>query len=501
MLQKYFPPPRPTGVAPFGNMARWLEWCVDGRDGPCPVRLITRKYDGMQVVVAEGMDGRVRRFTKSGLELTTQTRGKMGRVAEVLERLFADVRPSKVRHPEYGRAIALFAELAAVREDAVARNTEYGGVLDDLQAIFHLQDLDGRRFMLKVFWCSFRGDGAKGRRAPWAVRLEVCRRCLGAEYVVPTLFDAREAPVAEETVRRVEECYRFDEGLVMELADGKMCKDKALRPVDLLLVAVGLTDVDGARLPTHFYWAAQDGGIQYVPFVADRSHLFQPGRAGRGKVQLSARDFATSGGRLFCRADHYQAHAYNALLGLMGDAFVTPVRADKRVAEFPGGRRIVIAVNRSMEFVDDIRFLARPARGVVGCNQLWMTGGHASVAGVHFQAPLFLASAAYGEAVYQRLLDRPEPTPAATIVALSTVVSRDLREHARAVYGDPVDLIYGDERDCWTPCSTPRSSTTSDEERFNEVEGESDPEPMLEEVRKRRRRVNAGRQIMIRRLA
>ena len=501
-LEACYPPPRPRGSRPFKYMALLLDWILSGCSGPCPVDLVTVKKDGFQFIVAEPTPGVLWYFTKSGLHITRNSSGKMGELVRVYERCFSHIRPSLAIHPTYGRAIAIFAELSMVRDDAVANNSEYSGDLDDLRAMFHGKEFGNRRFCFETFWCSFARDNPsinKRQRAvvSWAQRLDLCRRAFGPAHVVPTLIDARK-PVTEAMFKKVEECYRFAEGLVI-LADGVIRKDKAPRPVDMQLVAVGLSQVDALWLPTHFFWSVLHEGVYYVPLVEDRSFLFAPGRAAKGKIELSASMFAKEGGRFRCLADNYQGHAFNALFALMGDHFVTPTQLSDHEAVLPDGRKVVIEKNRSMTFSGlQVRFLARPTRGVVGCNQLWMTGKESySVAKVHFQAPQFLASISYGDDVYRQLLDNEHPTPASVLVDLSTVISRDLHAHARAVYGPtPVNLIYGDELAERSECSTPRTDCSSDAERREEVDGESDPEPLLADVRARRAVVNKRKAVL-----
>ena len=392
--------------------------------------------------------------------------------------------------------------VVADRNDAVAQSTDYDGELDDLKTLFHGKDFNGVRFRLKVFWCSFmRDDPAlkKKQRAAlsWPQRLDLCRRALGPQYVVETLLDSRK-PVTAETIWKLEECYRFQEGVVM-LVDGVIRKDKAIRPVDMELVAVGLTEMNSVRLPTHFFWAVSDAGAYVVPLVLDRTFLFQAGRATKGKIELSVDMFVKQGDRFRCLADNFQADAFNALFALMGDRFVKPSKLTDHEAVLPNGTTVVIGKNRSIKFTDtlEIKFLARPARGVVGCNELWMTGKPPyTVAGVHFQAAQFLATASYGSDVHRRLLSNPHPTPAAAIVAFATEASLDLHEYAAAVYGSrDVNLIYGDEQ--WSDVSTPRSDTTSDAERRELIDGESDPEPPLQDVKARRAAINARKEVML----
>lgn len=425
-----------------------MDWFFSGQDGECPVDLMTEKVDGWSLVITD----QDRLFTKNGCELLCSTPGVFGQLARVYRRKFAHVRPQAIRHKRHGRAVALFAELAILRTDEVDANSECGCDLEDLSMMMRKKNLEDAPFVLRCFYCSFAKDDPalpKKQRSglSLAERIDLCMEAFGEDYVVRVLIDARK-PITKHIMDVAYECYAYKEGVVVS-QKGVVRKDKPPRPVDMLLAAVGLSIVDGVRLPTHFFWAVEDNGVYYVPLVDDRRFLFEAGRGKKGKVQLTTGLFSVQEGQFRCAGGNFQADAYIGLLKMMGTEFVTASSVTEREAILANGRRLQIRPNRRIAFTDpaivELRFLAEFQRGVIGCNQLWVTGTPPyHVGAVHFQAPQFLAGGDFGYAIYSELFFNDEPTPADKIVWLAAKASRDIQVHAEAVYGpDPPNLVYG----------------------------------------------------------
>ena len=259
------------------------------------------------------------------------------------------------------------------------------------------------------------------------------------------------------------------------LVDGVIRKDKAIRPVDMELVAVGLTEMNSVRLPTHFFWAVSDAGAYVVPLVLDRTFLFQAGRATKGKIELSVDMFVKQGDRFRCLADNFQADAFNALFALMGDRFAMPSKLTDHEAVLPNGTTVVIGKNRSIKFTDtlEIKFLARPARGVVGCNELWMTG----------KPPYTVAgqSAPYSGGCHRCLCHGGVLGFARVRGGCLRVAGRQPHLRRRAVERCLHSQVRYDER-CGAQGAHRR---------------ESDPEPPLQDVKARRAAINARKEVML----
>lgn len=448
-----FPPPRPHGCAPFQNWANLIRWFSGGQIGKCPIDLMTEKIDGFQLIVVACGPESVRLFTKAGVALTRNSPGVLGEMYRVYHTRFSHVRPQAIRHPRAGRAIAIFAEFALLRTDEVAQNSECECELEDLGAMMRKSIPSQAQFTLRCFHCSFLKDGSRRwQRVPLAERLDLCRQRFGEDHVVRVLIDARR-PVTQEHMDIAHECYSFKEGVVISQG-GVLRKDKALRPVCMQLVAVGMSVVDGVKLPTHFFWAIPEAGVLYVPLVDDRRYLFEDGRKNKGKIQLQTTMFELGEDgrhRILAAPGNFQTETYKGLIGLMGVEFVDARALTACEAILDDGRRVVIGQNRRLKFNDpnivELRFLARPRLGVIGTNQLWMTGAKTPhVSGVHFQAPQLLATSQYGHANFRALADTERPTPAAIVVWLATKASRDLAVHAAAVFGpDAPSLVHGDE--------------------------------------------------------
>lgn len=477
-LSKLFPPKRPRGCAPFDLWLKIVQWFeTHGRDPA--IELMTEKIDGFQLIIY--WDGiTVRLYTKKGVEITKKSKGVLGVIWKIFHENFAHVVPQAVKHPQYGKARALFAEIAVLRDDAVRDNSACSCDLEDLRCMMHNKDLDSAEWVLKVFHCSFKKDDPalkKAQRAavPLAERLDLCRQAFGEEFVVRTLIDARK-PFTQENLNAALECYRFKEGVVVS-RKGVLLKDKAPRPVSMLLVAVGMSNVQGVKLPTHFFWGVPNGGAYHVPLMDDRSFLFQDGRSAQGKIQLQPSMFYVDEyGYFSLKTDqpNYQTIAYSALLGMIGKEHTAPESVTPHEVVLRDKSKLKIAPNRSFKFehptILELRIPVKRKQGVIGVNQLWATGkAPYTVGAVHFQAPQFLACAGYGHEVYRKLLNEDDnTTPAETIVRLSTTASRDLNVHAQEVYGDGApSLVFGnafEEPDSDAPYTPDKETASTPEE-------------------------------------
>lgn len=451
-------PPRPQGAAPFALFELFEEaYCQNTY--PKGVSMVTAKLDGMQLnIQRKPGEAGVTLYTKADNLCTTDSKGILKIARTVYDQQFSHLDPRKVKHPVYGAAVALHCELFIHRKDRVAAESAkaYAGELQDLASLMYKAGKGGHSFGLRIFRCSFSVDDSKRKKQSeitWAERLALCVAAFGPDSVVPVFLDVSQHLNAKSFrgfFEVMEEAYRFIEGFVYEM-NGKVYKVKSVRPVCLLLLAVGFTFVQGKLIPSHFVWGVRDEQCtktSVVLLVEDMEYLFDDNRSKTGKIQLSVKYVVNKNGRYSYEGDRptYFGDVLNAHFRMMPEErFVYEKFIKDRLVEFPDGRRLVVASNRSMRLngFSKLMVLPDPELGALGCEQFWMTGASDAVGGVHLQAARLVATKDYGHEVFQALLERG-PTSAESLVKISTTMSRDLREHALEVYGPKApDLIHG----------------------------------------------------------
>ena len=451
------------------------------------VQVVTEKKDGFQVegraiegssLTAPAVD-RLAVYSRSGHLCTSQTSGSLGVMAEkILERFAYD--PRKITHPVYGAAISWHGEFYVVLEGAVAQASHYTGELEDLGALFHggRSKLKDRRFGLKLFWCSFPGDDPclKNRLdLTWSDRLRMCQSAFGLASTVRIFVDVQKGLF--DFVSMEEFFCSGGEGFVFTRNSGKFYKDKPVRPLDMLLVGVGMGDVaytpEGvgassktASVPVKYFYAVLDPILDayVVILVEDLTYMFDENRSKQGKSRLNVERLVkpetvpglVSISSLKYESAGYFGDAFNARLRAIGVAPFVPYRLiEPKRLELEDGRVLCVGGNRTFDFKGKLCIPKTPTRVVVGYNSIWMTGSDAAgngsvmgsgVAGVHLQAGRLVAAVGFGPVIFRDLLDsNPNPVSAACLVDLATRSSRDLNIHAQKVYGvDAPSLIYGD---------------------------------------------------------
>jgi len=167
---------------------------------------------------------------------------------------------------------------------------------------------------------------------------------------------------------------------------------------------------------------------------------------------------------------------------ISGIPFVRAETFGRRKIELEDNRTLIIGENRRASFNECKRILfpSTPPHGVIGVNTLWQTGSSTTVAGLHFQAEKLVATEDYGHAVYRKLLERPSPTSAASLIKLATMTRRDLAVHAREVYDGRVpNLTFGIEVaiiDDKNSCDEGQSSESEDDSGDDESDAQSSDE-------------------------
>jgi hypothetical protein len=483
-------PPRPQGTAPFRLMPTMADVLCEERSLGDEEFVVTEKYDGafFEIKTPPGASLPVG-YSRNKHPCLPTSKGILGVMGRAHHEHFLHLDPRKVVHPKYGPATALYGELFVVRNDQVAVETtmHYPHELQDLQALMHGTNLKDRSFGLRLFWCSFASDDPAQQQTvraeiSWAQRLALCKAAFGPESVVRVFVDTTGLLGIQNNGFHfigLQNCYEHGEGLVY-FKGGKFYKDKAVRPVDMLLVAAGLTHVQGKLIPSHFYWGVRDPGALNtfaVLLVEDMRYLFEKERSDSGKIQLSVGNVSSQKGTYSYKGGrpNYFGGVLDAHFRMIsGIPFVRAESVERRRVELEDGRTLIIGENRRASFTECKRVLfpSTPPRGVIGFNAMWQTGSSKTVAGLHFQAAKLVATEDYGHAVYRALLDRPSPTPAESLIKIATKMTRSLSVHALEVYRQDVpDLTFGtlaQEFDSDKGMSTDSRDQSSDESSDND---------------------------------
>ena len=276
--------------------------------------MVTAKLDGMQLnIQRKPGEAGVTLYTKADNLCTTDSKGILKIARTVYDQQFSHLDPRKVKHPVYGAAVALHCELFIHRKDRVAAESAkaYAGELQDLASLMYKAGKGGHSFGLRIFRCSFSVDDSKRKKQSeitWAERLALCVAAFGPDSVVPVFLDVSqhlEAKSFRGFFEVMEEAYRFIEGFVYEM-NGKVYKVKSVRPVCLLLLAVGFTFVQGKLIPSHFVWGVRDEQCtktSVVLLVEDMEYLFDDNRSKTGKIQLSVKYVVNKNGRYSYEGD------------------------------------------------------------------------------------------------------------------------------------------------------------------------------------------------------
>jgi hypothetical protein len=451
-------------------MRKIRNWVNDDREyGKSPIRAVTEKRDGFQVIIDktgyDSMGLKSKLLTKQGNEYNPKSNGRLGAIGRAIRRRFGKVINTSILHPKAGRATKLYCEVVHA----------IPGVGDSLQRMMHCQPSKLSPNGLLAFDCDFANADVP---VPLAEKLNLMRAALGEEHVVRTLLNPRHTATLNKQLKGLEAAMSTGEGVVAEVpfatkqGGGKragaatettrLVKHKTALPIPLSLVAIGFTDMQTApgggpekvRIPSHFAWAIESEPDAFtVVLVDNKTHLFNPNRAQEGKILIKATDFVRDGstGMYSCTNTTFAGQNYSALLA-MAPRLVKPDTLTKHTAQ-AGKRKHAIQENRSFDFeAANFVFLETPARGVVAGNCFWMTGKHATAGGIHIQAPQFLASSAYGEGIHQALIPGhgvsgfPEPAQFTVdkLIRIATMPRNTLR-HADIVYGySKVNLVYGE---------------------------------------------------------
>ena len=501
-----YPPPRPQGTAPYEFMNDLLDGYADKHFALPACSMLTKKENGFNLCIQSDraatdstpLEKSRMYFSRSGKRCIPSDSGSLGLMAQVMLRDYPHLDPHKVTHPVYGHATALYGEFYVVRtdEEMAARASSYSGdELADLAALFHFKKglLAHRKFGFKIFWVAFEQDKPSVFSSPleltWGDRLRLCQLAFGPGSTVHVFFESGKKDLDYDGAVNF---FCFGEGFVF-FNEGKFYKHKPVRPVDMLLVAVGLTDVcAGAklqktyRLPTHFFWGVYEPSLSntdqktfVVPFVENLEYLFDAKRPEQGKVRLLADKVGHAAGSYsYDSRPSCFSRAYLERLKLIGHGpFVDALVCQKKQVQLKDSRRLLIASNRSSVFTGmDIKFPPVPARGVVTANEFWMTGDQVCAAGVHFQGGTFVASKDFGPDVLRSIVqDNTEPVSAACLVKIATALSLDLRDHAREVYGGGLtDPVFGDRLLYWRHEESEDYETPldSDQERYDRLDDE-----------------------------
>jgi len=489
-------PPRPQGTAPFRFMNHMMDVHCEDRSLE-NVEMVAEKYDGafFQIKIPPGASVPMG-YSRNKHPCLPTSKGILGVMGRAHHEHFLHLDPRKVVHPIYGPATALYGEIFVVRNDRVAVETSvhYPHGLQDLQALMHGTGLKDRSFGLRLFWCSFVSDDpaqpAARAEISWAERLALCKAAFGPESVVRVFVDTSGVLGVNRNgfdFIGMRDCYDNGEGLVY-FKDGKFYKDKAVRPVHMLLVAVGLTHVQGKLIPSHLYWGVRDPSAPNtfaVPFVEDMRYLFENERSESGKIQLLVEYVSSQHGHYSYKGGrpNYFGNVLDAHFRMIsGIPFVRAETFGRRKIELEDNRTLIIGENRRASFNECKRILfpSTPPHGVIGVNTLWQTGSSTTVAGLHFQAAKLVATEDYGHAVYRKLLERPSPTSAASLIKLATMTRRDLAVHAREVYDGRVpNLTFGIEVaiiDDKNSCDEGQSSESEDDSGDDESDAQSSDE-------------------------
>ena len=494
------------GSAPFKFMVSMSELHAE-----CPVdgmEVVAEKCDGWFLELrrnskasnAASLEDRVHIFTRGGVHCKIDSSGIFGAIARVVYSRFVQLDPYKVKHPVYGKAGALYGEIFVVREDAVATATEYAYGLDDLRPMLlenkRADVFENRTVGLKLFWCSFVADDPSLVERPsltWSERLHMCRAAFGQESVVRVFLDVGQDLFDYYGLIQF---WSHREGFVF-MKNGRFYKSKAVRPVNMLLLAAGFTkvaytprkkagaaaaDVQHTLVPTCFYWGVEDPSLRKmgqrarayaVPFVEDVAYLFDERRAQQGKATLSAEYVVKKASTIVYEGRRgYFADLYNALLRMACSSPTVPHQLlNPKTVRLEDGRMLCIGANRSASFLPGTKQAQRlfvfdePRVGVVGFNHLWMTGAVDCATAVHFQAARLAASGDFGPDLFRTLLkaDPPKVVSAACLVHLATRCSRALGVHALEVYGPGIalDLHFGGELDLSTVSDSDHGSRAS----------------------------------------